>query len=147
MRASTIVAGLASVAAVLASDVVDLTRSGFDEFIQDSPLALVEFFAPWVRFSSSPGASFAAARRPRARCDVITQAGRDEARRVILQSDCASGGHTCQVEGFICRPRSYLLPPVRVGRIGTRYGSSRTATMRTRNFRTRRPSRPSIIGS
>ncbi|BGP57984.1 hypothetical protein JCM8202_001926 [Rhodotorula sphaerocarpa] len=47
MRASTIVAGLASVAAVLASDVVDLTQSGFDEFIQDSPLALVEFFAPW----------------------------------------------------------------------------------------------------
>ena len=48
MRATTLFAGLAAVAAVSASDVVDLTKSAFDDFVGDSPLALVEFFAPWV---------------------------------------------------------------------------------------------------
>lgn len=51
MRASTLLAGLASAAVVLASDVVDLTKSGqagFEDFVQDSSLALVEFYAPWV---------------------------------------------------------------------------------------------------
>jgi len=47
MRATTLFAGLAAVAAVSASDVVDLTKSAFDDFVGDSPLALVEFFAPW----------------------------------------------------------------------------------------------------
>ena len=31
-----------------ASDVLDLTSSDFDQTLQDNPLVLAEFFAPWV---------------------------------------------------------------------------------------------------
>ncbi|GAA6015474.1 hypothetical protein JCM10207_008607 [Rhodosporidiobolus poonsookiae] len=45
MRSAFLLAGLAAVAA--ASDVVELTQSTHKDFIEGSPLSLVEYFAPW----------------------------------------------------------------------------------------------------
>ncbi|CEQ41766.1 SPOSA6832_03516 [Sporobolomyces salmonicolor] len=47
MRFSTLSAISLGAALAAASDVVDLTGSSFQEFTQQNPLTLVEFFAPW----------------------------------------------------------------------------------------------------
>ena len=38
---------LAAAGHASASDVIDLTKDSFNEFVDKEPLALVEFFAPW----------------------------------------------------------------------------------------------------
>lgn len=47
MKFSLISTVLAATSVALGTDVHSLTKASFDSFIQEHPLTLAEFFAPW----------------------------------------------------------------------------------------------------
>ncbi|QLQ78700.1 hypothetical protein HG537_0B00490 [Torulaspora globosa] len=71
------------------SAVVKLTSEGFEDFIKENPLALVEFFAPWCGHCKTLGPQFVKA------ADVLQEKGIP-----LAQVDCTEQQELCMAQGI-----------------------------------------------